>query len=142
MKLDHLVGQNITGILTGVQTWEWWLRFEGGFIVRNQDERRTAVPEDEIIGMSLIAVVENDDNSIDLQIGLGDGTVLHTVAITESQYQMAGPGRDAENPSAEEYNPADDLPPDPSPLRVVSGPEKASKTKPKSKRAEGGKRRG
>jgi hypothetical protein len=44
MKIDYLHGQRVEAVKQQGPNWHWEIYLEGGAIIRNKDQRRTAAP--------------------------------------------------------------------------------------------------
>lgn len=94
VSLDYYNGQSFDEISTGDEPWQWAVRLKGGAIIKNWDERRTAIPEIPE-GMGLLLTVYDTDQT-QLVFGTVDPVSLeisneHRVVLTPTQYSITDP---------------------------------------------------
>jgi hypothetical protein len=127
-NLDYYMARPVEAVISGEQEWDWSIRLEGGALINNKDRRRKAeptIPE----GASLLSVDTSSPTATVVQFGTSSGAgvnVMAEISLTPHLFTVADPdytGGDEIYPGMEEDE-EDTLPPDPSPLRVVDGPEK------------------
>lgn len=125
MKIDYMHGRRVEDVTHKGPDWHWEIHLEGGAIIRNQDQRRTALPD--VIGTALLASEIDDTGNVNLQFGTvvaGDPPTITNetwVSMSQNKMVLAVPGEEVD---LSEAQPEDDLPPDPSTERVADGPEK------------------
>jgi hypothetical protein len=125
-KVDHYIGRKFVGIrdsTTGEEC-QWAVELDGNVLIRNYDEEFDT-PSGDPTGLSLIQV-KYTDTSTELLFGNynPDGSPNFGPSIMLSQeYTIASPEVDEIAPQEDHTTP---VPEDPSPERVVTGPEVAA----------------
>jgi hypothetical protein len=134
-SVDHYIGYPISGVRTfSDNAWDWGLVLGNEIILRNHDESRTDPPAVDDVAGRQILMVEMDDTNTILKIGHLEDTHLpeptpvfdYDLIFTAVNYSIADPrystdDGDAIFPQREDESIV--VPVDPSPERVVEGPE-------------------
>lgn len=127
--IDNFHGRRVTDIVShGGDASDWGIQLEGDVIFWNTDARRTSAPDKTaMLGLSFISS-SADDLTTDLDFGTVDSETyeIHDVvgiSLTTRKYRVVGPGISNEDSQDETGQATEiELPPDPSPDRVVDGP--------------------
>lgn len=125
--LDHYVGRPFECVIQGDEAHDWALQLEGGVLIRNKDESRTAPVQEELDGTSLLFVALSELDTV-LHFGTSNisaSTVHQEITFTPTLYTLSDRAKYGE---VEIYPQVVDpeetvIPPDPSSERVVDGPE-------------------
>ena len=127
MKIDYLHGRVVESVdhPGNSPSWNWSIRLEGNYMLKNRDHARTVIPSG-IVGSALLSCVEGV-GTLTLTFGATQvvnnvATVVPTGTVVMSLNKMtfAGPDMDEIDPS--KPDPVVPLPPDPSKDRVATGP--------------------
>lgn len=126
VSLDYFIGRTVTSVANIGEDWEWAITLAGNCVIRNQDKRRTAMPE--IPEESHLMLVTFGELDTELHFGISNerqNEVLATVTLTPTKYTIADPvytdGQEIEPQMPEELSAF--LPDDPSAERVAEGPD-------------------
>jgi len=120
MKTDltHFLGRNVVQVWrTKQQAWNWEIELDGGVMIGNLDQDLPS-PSDEIAGTTFL-VAENDNMKFGFATA-DEPTIVAEVQLTLGEYEISTPDG-SYTPGVDD--PELELPPDPSPDRVVDGPE-------------------
>jgi hypothetical protein len=128
-SVDYLYGRQVESVGRNEKAegdWDWYIKFEGGSIIRNHDKRRKALPK--ITGLVLLAALYSE---LDTRLVFGhhdqvDGSVTdEEITLTPTAYSIS----DSRFPGGPHFpqrlDPEEEslLPADPSGERVAEGPE-------------------
>jgi len=116
-KLDYLVGRSVEEVDVN-QNGGWVITLTDQALITNLDTSLS--PPVEVSGAVLVKATEQPPTLTFSQGTNPDGSakIIEEISLTPDQYEVSMAGQEAAQPP-----PDDQLPPDPSPDRVVSGPE-------------------
>jgi hypothetical protein len=92
--VDYYHGQSLEEIIEGDEGWDWAIRLNGGALIKNQDKRRTAVPEIPL-GLGLL-MTTYDQEQTTLVFGnvdpvSGDVSQEYRIVFNPMQYTITDP---------------------------------------------------